>query len=49
MDVLICEDNVEQLYALKQLVFQIAVESHLPLNIYLVTTRAQSLLTVVKH
>lgn len=49
MDVLICEDNVEQLYALKQLVLQIAGESHLPLNIYLATTRAQSLLTVVKQ
>lgn len=49
MDVLICEDNVEQLYALKQLVLQIAAESHLPLNIYLATTRAQSLLTVVKQ
>lgn len=40
MDILICEDNVEQLYALKQLVLQIAGESHLPLNIYLATTRA---------
>lgn len=48
MDILICEDNIEQLYELKKIILNIAKSSDFNIRIYLSTTKANEFFKVLK-
>ena len=46
MDILICEDNIEQLYELQRIIKEIAQKSVFNIRIYLATTKANEFFQV---
>ena len=49
MDILICEDNIEQLYNLEKIIKNYCSKKNLELNILAKSTKAEDILPIIKN
>lgn len=49
MDIIVCEDNIEQLYSLKRIIENYKVHSGLDINIIIASTKSEDIVPIVKE